>query len=215
MVAAFKFNRSSSEKEESFSELPGRQRVFLSCPEGRISHWVEVTENRRAITRLCEPLLVGLYKHNFIYLTLQPGRQQQVTWCHMKLGLFQILTFCDAIHVLGWIFFSLSDSKVFEINLIIMSQGEVTLSCTLCGPTVPRTIKKYTKSAQSILAGRSSLWYSFISLLLLSQSLILICFPQSIQEKNCYTHMHGYLEGNRRRIEKPGYKFCILAQNNA
>lgn len=55
-----------------------------------ICYWVEATENICAIPRPWEPLLV--HKHNFIYLTLQLGRQQQVTRC-----LFQILTLCDAI----------------------------------------------------------------------------------------------------------------------
>ena len=79
MAAAF---RSSSEQEES----------FLSCPVAEICYWVEAREKRCAIPRPWETLLVRLYKDGFVYLTLQPGRQQQGTRC-----LFQILTFCDAI----------------------------------------------------------------------------------------------------------------------
>ena len=175
--------RNGSCLQEFFWEGRG---FFLSCPMAEICYWVDATENRCAIPRPWEPLLVP--KHNFIYLTLQPGRQQ-VTRC-----LFQILTFCDAITFLWQILLFFLSNNVFEIKLIIMFQRRETLSYTLCGPTVPRTIKKIHKNC-SINVG----CLIFFDILLCPSS----CHNhwswstsyRASKRKNSHTHMHGYLDG--------------------
>ena len=96
-------------------------------------------------------------------------------------------------------FFPLSNN-VFETKFIIMFHRRETLSCTLCGPTVPRTINKIHKNC-SINMG----WLIFFDILLCPSS----ChhhwssstYCRASKRKNSHTHMHGHLEGNRRRIE--------------
>ena len=97
-------------------------------------------------------------------------------------------------------FFFLSNN-VFEIKLIIMFQRRETLSYTLCGPTVPRTINKIHKNC-SINMGCLIFFDTPLCPSSCHNHWSWSTSCRASKRKNSHTHMHGYLEGNGRRIER-------------